>query len=168
MRLTTYTDYTLRVLMYLGLHQERSATIREIADAYGISKNHLMKVVHHLGMAGLVETVRGRNGGLKLKMRPEEINLGAVIRGSEPDFFIAECFNPEHNLCVLSPSCALQGVLHSATSAFLEVLDRNTLAGLLQRTGRTPPAAGIKVAPVRLRRARKQLPVRPASTSKTG
>lgn len=155
MRLTTYTDYTLRVLMYLGLHQERSATIREIADAYGISKNHLMKVVHHLGMAGLVETVRGRNGGLKLKMPPEEINLGRVIRSSEPDFFIAECFDPERNRCVLSPACALQGVLHDATRAFLEVLDQNTLAGLLHRTGPTRLQAGT-ATPIRLRRLRKQ------------
>ncbi len=167
MRLTTYTDYTLRVLMYLGLHQGRSATIREIAEAYGISKNHLMKVVHHLGMAGLVETVRGRKGGLKLKIPPEEINLGAVIRGSEPDFFIAECFNPEQSRCVLSPACALQGVLHQATDAFLDVLDRNTLAGLLSQTGPLSSRAGA-AAPVRWRRARKQDVGRPPAEPEAG
>jgi Rrf2 family nitric oxide-sensitive transcriptional repressor len=155
MRLTTYTDYTLRTLMYLGLHQGRSATIREIAVAYGISKNHLMKVVHQLGLAGLVETVRGRNGGIKLKKTPEEINLGAVIRATEPDFFIAECFDLTHNRCILAPACGLQGVLHTATSAFLNVLDQNTLAGLLKDTH--PPAALQipVVAPIRLSRAAK-------------
>lgn len=168
MRLTTYTDYTLRVLMYLGLHQGRSATIREIAEAYGISKNHLMKVVHHLGMAGFVDTVRGRNGGLKLRMPPEEINLGTVIRGSEPDFFIAECFNPERNHCVLAPSCALQGVFRKATNAFLEVLDQNTLAGLLGETGPVVPKPEKTVATVRLRRSRKQYPTSPGPQQKAG
>jgi Rrf2 family nitric oxide-sensitive transcriptional repressor len=149
MRLTTYTDYTLRTLLYLGRHPERSTTIRDIADAYGISKNHLMKVVHQLGVAGLVETVRGRNGGLKLKLAPEEINLGAVVRAAEPDFFMAECFDAAHNHCVLSPACGLQGVLHTATSAFLEVLDQHTLAGLLHDTGAATPEGA---APIHLHR----------------
>ena len=156
MRLTTYTDYTLRTLMYLGVHRERSVTIRDIADAYGISKNHLMKVVHQLGLAGLVETVRGRHGGLKLKVEPEHINLGQVIRATEPDFFMAECFDADHNVCVLSAACGLQGVLRQATAAYLAVLDRNTLAGLIHETNTLPllataprvaaPAAA-KVAP---------------------
>lgn len=148
MRLTTYTDYTLRTLMYLGVHQGQSVTIRDIADAYDISKNHLMKVVHQLGLAGLVETVRGRNGGLKLKKAPEEINLGAVIRATEPDFFMAECFDDVRNHCVLSPACGLQGVLRSATSAYLAVLDNNTLAGLLKETGVQPLRTVTIAAPV--------------------
>lgn len=153
MRLTTYTDYTLRTLIYLGRQQGRSTTIRDIADAYGISKNHLMKVVHQLGVAGLVETVRGRNGGLRLKLAPEDINLGAVIRATEPDFFMAECFDVEHNRCTLAPACGLQGVLHSAVGAFLAVLDRSTLASLLQGTGTPPGDTAARIAPIRLQRA---------------
>lgn len=155
MRLTTYTDYTLRTLLYLGLHPGQPTTIRDIAEAYGISKNHLMKVVHQLGLAGLIETVRGRNGGLKLKMAPEDINLGAVIRATESDFFIAECFDQKHNKCTLSPSCGLQGVLHSATSAFMAVLDQNTLAGLLKTTG-VPAASRETPVPVYVQRSAKK------------
>ena len=92
MRLTDYTDYSLRTLMYLGLNRNGLVTIQEIADTYGISKNHLMKVVHQLGVAGMVDTVRGRNGGLRLKKEPEDINLGQVVRGTEPDLTMVECF----------------------------------------------------------------------------
>lgn len=102
-------------------------------------------MVHQLGLAGLIETVRGRNGGLKLKMMPEEINLDAVIRTAESDFFIAECFDPRHNQCMLSPACGLQGVLQSAARDFLEVLDQNTLAGLLKSTCAPAPNGDIPV-----------------------
>ncbi|MEO7031662.1 MAG: Rrf2 family transcriptional regulator [Herbaspirillum sp.] len=144
MRLTTYTDYTLRTLMYLGVHREHTVTIRDIADAYGISKNHLMKVVHQLGLAGLIETVRGRHGGLKLKLEPENIILGDVIRATEPDFYMAECFDAEHNVCVLSAACGLQGVLRQATAAYLAVLDRNTLAALILETDTRPILDGAR------------------------
>lgn len=136
MRLTDYTDYTLRTLMYLGYNRDRLVTIQDIADLHGISKNHLMKVVHQLGLSGMVETVRGRNGGLKLNKEPADINIGAVVRNTESDFYMAECFDRENNSCVYSPSCALKGVLSSATAAYLTVLDGVTLDDLLRKDAR--------------------------------
>lgn len=131
MRLTTYTDYTLRTLIYLGLNRDRLVTIQDIADNQLISKNHLMKVVYQLGTIGIVETIRGRNGGLRLKQEPSQINLGQIVRFTESDFFMAECFDRENNKCVLSPGCKLQGVLGAATNAFLDVLDAVTLDEML-------------------------------------
>lgn len=133
MRLTTFTDYTLRTLIHLGMHRERLVTIQEIADLHGISKNHLMKVVYQLGLAGVVETLRGRNGGLRLKLEPEQINIGAIVRASETDFYMAECFNPAGTSCGLSGACGLQYVLGNATKAYLDILDRETLASVLPR-----------------------------------
>lgn len=133
MRLTTFTDYTLRTLIHLGMHRDRLVTIQEIADVHAISKNHLMKVVYQLGLAGVVETLRGRNGGLRLKLEPEQINIGAIVRASETDFYMAECFNPAGSSCGLSGACGLQNVLVSATDAYLAVLDQQTLASVLPR-----------------------------------
>ncbi|CUI03148.1 Rrf2 family transcriptional regulator [Massilia sp. P8910] len=136
MRLTAYTDYTLRTLIYLGMHRDRLATIQDIADVHGISKNHLMKVVYQLGLSGMVETVRGRNGGLRLKLEPAQINIGAVVRNSETDFYMAECFDPESTSCTLAPACALKGVLGAATAAYLRVLDGVTLEDLIAHSAR--------------------------------
>ncbi len=138
MRLTSFTDYTLRTLIYLGMHRERLATIQDIAQLHGISKNHLMKVVHQLGISGLVETVRGRNGGLRLGREPELINLGEVVRNSEPDFYMAECFAPGGGACYLAPSCVLKGVLAKATAAYLKELDGVTLAELIALEAPSP------------------------------
>jgi Rrf2 family transcriptional regulator, nitric oxide-sensitive transcriptional repressor len=132
MRLTNYTDYSLRTLMYLGLNRDRLVTIQDIADTYGISKNHLMKVVHQLGIAGFVETIRGRSGGLRLKKEPQDIILGEVVRGTEPDLLMVECFDRVHNECILAPACGLQGVIQQATNAYFNVLNRVTLADLLK------------------------------------
>jgi Rrf2 family transcriptional regulator, nitric oxide-sensitive transcriptional repressor len=132
MRLTDYTDYSLRVLMYLGMHRDRVVTIQDIADAYDISKSHLMKIVHQLGLAGLVETTRGRSGGLRLGKEPEVINIGEVVKLTEPDFKMVECFDGEANACVLSPSCQLQSALTKATQAYLMVLSGFTLADMLK------------------------------------
>lgn len=133
MRLTTYTDYALRTLMYLAANRGQLVTIQDIADVHGIAKNHLTKVVHQLGLLGIVETVRGRNGGLQLGREPAQINIGAVVRLTEPDFFMAECFDKDRNACVLTPSCGLKGVLRSATAAYLDVLDSVTLENLVKR-----------------------------------
>ncbi len=144
MRLTAYTDYTLRTLMYLGTHRDRLVTIQDIADLHSISKNHLMKVVHQLGLSGIVETVRGRNGGLRLARDPAEINIGTVVRETESDFFMAECFNKDSNTCPLTPDCLLKAKLGQATAAFLAVLDTVTLASILEATPGAPaPAAGV-------------------------
>ncbi len=151
MRLTAYTDYALRTLMHLGMHRDRLVTIQDIADLHGISKNHLMKVAHQLGLSGMVETVRGRNGGLKLKKEPGDINIGEVVRNTETDFFMAECFDRKKNQCAYLPSCKLKEVLHSATVAYLKVLDDVTLDDLIgkegRRTGKNVPVSRIRIHP---------------------
>jgi Rrf2 family nitric oxide-sensitive transcriptional repressor len=132
-QLTRYSDYSLRVLIYLALDPERLVTIEEIAQSYGISKAHLMKVVHQLGLNGYVETVRGRGGGLRLARRPEEITVGEVIRSTEENMALVECFDPESSQCAIEPACGLRSVLHEALAAFLAVLDRHTLGDLIAR-----------------------------------
>ena len=129
MRLTTYTDYTLRVLIRLSVRPHHLTTIADIAESYGISENHLMKVVHQLGVAGYIETVRGRNGGIRLLKEPREINVGEIVRRTEPDFDLVPCFNTS-DACVIEPVCILKGALDQARGAFLAVLDRFTLADL--------------------------------------
>jgi len=118
--------------MYLGVRgRENLVTIQEIADAYQISKNHLMKVTHDLGKHGYIETIRGRGGGIRLALEPEQINVGDVVRKTEDDFHLVECFNPEGNLCKISPECRLKFALHEALKAYLAVLDTYTLADVL-------------------------------------
>ena len=130
MRLTTYTDYTLRVLMRLAVRPRDLTTIAEIADSYGISENHLTKVVHKLGVAGYIETVRGRNGGIRLLKRPGDINIGEIVRRAEPDFDLVPCF-AESSACPIEPACILQDALAEARDAFLAALERYTLADLV-------------------------------------
>ncbi|KAA8981328.1 Rrf2 family transcriptional regulator [Halospina sp. K52047b] len=130
MRITGYTDYSLRVLIYLSLQGDRLATIQEVADRYGISKNHLMKVVHQLTRKGYLDSVRGKKGGIRLRLSPSEINLGVLVREMEPDLNLVECFGPD-NTCVISPVCSLKGVLGEALNAFLATLDRYTLADIV-------------------------------------
>mgnify|MGYP002062285485 CR=1 FL=1 len=132
MRLTMYTDFSLRVLMYVGA-KERSqlSTIQEISTAYGISKNHLMKVTYELGKHGYIETVRGRGGGIRLAHDPININVGEVVKKMEDDFYLVECFNCASNRCVITPVCKLRNVLHQALTAYLSVLDAYTLQDLL-------------------------------------
>lgn len=134
MRLTSYSDYSLRVLLYLALHSDSIPTVKEIADSYGISKNHLMKVVNNLTQRGYVLAIRGRSGGLKLAQAPDKICLGNVIRHTEDDFRIVECFDPETNSCKISEDCKLKHILHEALLAFINVLDKYTLKDLLSPT----------------------------------
>lgn len=130
MRLTVYTDYSLRLLMYLAVKNDGLATIAEVAQAYDISRNHLMKVAHQLGVAGFVTTVRGKGGGLRLSRAPESIGLGEVVRRTEPDLALVPCFPPVQARCAITPSCVLRGALAEARAAFLRVLDGYTLADL--------------------------------------
>lgn len=130
MRLTTYTDYGLRLLMYVGLKNGELATIEEVAGAYGISRNHLMKVAYHLGLHGYLETVRGRGGGLRLAQPPERIRIGDVVRRMEDDFAMVECFDPAENTCCIVRACRLKGILGEALKAYLAVLDKYTLADI--------------------------------------
>ena len=133
MQLTRFSDYSLRALIYLGLNAHRRCTIREIADAYGISENHLMKLIHRLGRKGFIVTTRGRNGGLELAMPAREINLGEVFRATEGNLHLVECFaDGEKNTCPISGPCGLTHVLETALQAFLDVLDRHTLEDLLK------------------------------------
>lgn len=133
MRLTQWTDYTLRVLMYCVSVKEREkpVTITEIAESHAISRSHLTKIVQQLGAMRLLETTRGRGGGMRLMRNPAEINIGDVVRQTESDFNMVECFDSELNQCVLSPRCKLKGLLHDATESYLAVLDKVTLQDLV-------------------------------------
>jgi len=132
MLLTVYTDYALRLLMYLALKEDGLATIAEVAEAYQISKNHLIKVAFVLGVAGATETVRGRNGGLKLSRPVDAIVIGDVVRRTEPDMALVPCFSAANESCAVRPSCVLRRALEKAEAAFLEVLDGYTLADLIR------------------------------------
>ena len=130
MRLTTLTDYALRLLMYLAQRPERLCTIAEVAGSYGVSEAHMMKVTHQLGLAGWIETVRGKGGGMRLAHAPQDISLGAVVRSIEPDFFMVECFSTR-NACVLTDNCKLTGVIEGALQSFMDHLNRSSLADIL-------------------------------------
>lgn len=151
MQLTLYTDYSLRALVYLAQTHGESATISQIADFYRISRNHLVKVVHNLGNEGLIITTRGKHGGMRLAREPETITIGEVVRRTEPNFNLVECFDPQKkNNCVITASCSLKNMLYEANKNFLAVLDSYTLADV---------TAGRVVLPT-------PLPARPGSTGK--
>ena len=141
MRLTNFSDYALRVLLYAAARHNELITIEETAKVYGISKAHLMKVVNQLTRSGYLKAVRGRSGGLTLAMRPNKISLGDVVRATEPDFALVECFSTD-NRCLITPRCRLRGVLREALGAFVATLDRYTLADLVLR----PEDFGIRPA----------------------
>ncbi|HVJ53705.1 MAG TPA: Rrf2 family transcriptional regulator [Aliidongia sp.] len=132
MRLTLHTDYALRTLIYLGLRPDRRVSIREIAEAYGISENHLVKLVHKLGQGGMIETIRGKGGGLRLGRPAAEIGIGDVVRFTEEDLALVDCFQADgRRHCAITDACRLQLLLHDALDAFMAVLDTRTLADLL-------------------------------------
>lgn len=133
MKLTRYSDYSLRVLMYLAIQPDRLATIEEISKAYGISKAHLMKVAHELGRAGYLETVRGRGGGLRLARDLDAIRVGDVVRHTEGKMDLVECFDEETSNCRIESACSLRSALQAALAAFLATLDQYTLADLVAR-----------------------------------
>ena len=137
-RLTVYTDYGLRLLMYVALKKGELATIQEVADAYGISKNHLMKVTYDLGRTAFWRPCVGAEAGFGWPAHPEQIGLGDVVRRMEEDFAMVECFAPSSNRCAITGSCRLKGILKDALGAYLAVLDHYTLADL---TGRNPALA---------------------------
>ncbi|MEH2481761.1 Rrf2 family nitric oxide-sensitive transcriptional repressor [Nitrobacteraceae bacterium AZCC 2146] len=143
MRLTVYSDYALRMLMYLALKKDGLATIAEIAESYDISANHLMKVAHQLGVGGYVETVRGRGGGLRLAKPVEAIGLAEVVRYTEPDMAIVSCFKPIDAPCAIRPSCVLRRALEKAREAFMAVLEEYTLGDLVQPRTRLAGLLGI-------------------------
>ena len=132
MKLTSFSDYSLRVLIYLAVKDDSLSTIGEIAEAYGISRNHLMKVVHNLGVLGYLETVRGKNGGVRLAMAPKDINIGGLLRETEDTTSLVECFNREESRCTIESACALRGIMQQALGGFFGVLDQHTLADVLR------------------------------------
>jgi Rrf2 family transcriptional regulator, nitric oxide-sensitive transcriptional repressor len=132
MQLTTYTDYALRVLIYLAMRQTQLATITELADFFSISRNHLVKVVHKLGVKGFIKTVRGKGGGICLARAPQDINIGVVVREFEGNFFMVECFNPQkQGHCAIQPTCGLTAVLHNALKQYMTVLNETSLSDVV-------------------------------------
>ncbi len=135
MRLTDYTDYALRVMVYLALRRNDISTIQDISDSYGISKNHLMKVVQRLSELGWVDTIRGRHGGLRLNEGSLNLTIGQVVRATETDFALVACFEREGGdgrQCIIEPRCRLKHVLAAARDAFLAELDRHTLGEIVE------------------------------------
>jgi len=151
MQLNRFTDYALRTLIYLGANDARLCTIAQIADAYGVSANHLMKVVNRLASRGYVETVRGKGGGMRLARPPQMINVGEVVRDMEEQFNIVECFDPGRRDCPLLPACALRAVLGEAQRSFMAALDRHSLQDVMAGSG--PALARVRVVPIARRRA---------------
>jgi len=143
-QLTYYTDYSLRVLMYLAIEPRRRVSISEIADSYDISRNHLVKVVHNLARGGFIESYRGKGGGIELARAPAKINLGEVVRYTEGPFRPVECFDAERNQCVITNACGLAPVLKEACDSFLATLDRYTLTELVAKRERLTRRLGLK------------------------
>jgi Rrf2 family transcriptional regulator, nitric oxide-sensitive transcriptional repressor len=143
MRLTNFSDYALRLLMFASAQSDRLITIEETAELYGISRAHLMKVANQLTRAGFMKAVRGRSGGLTLGRPAEKIRLSDVLRATEPDFALVECFGAGESLCIITPRCRLRGALKNALAAFMRELDGYTLADLVLRPKdfRVKPAA---------------------------
>jgi Rrf2 family nitric oxide-sensitive transcriptional repressor len=131
MQLTLYTDYSLRVLLYLAMHRDRLVTISEVTEAYDVSRNHMVKVVHNLGQLGLIQTIRGKSGGMRLARDPEEIIVGEVVQQTEPHINLLECFDKETNTCPLINACKLKHLLFQARRGFFDVLNQKTLADML-------------------------------------
>jgi Rrf2 family nitric oxide-sensitive transcriptional repressor len=156
MRLTDYTDYSVRVMLYLAVRRDGLSTIQDISDAYGISKNHLMKVVQRLGELGWIETTRGRNGGLRLVERSESLTIGQIVRATEHDLALVACFAAGHHAerdgkpcCVIQSQCGLKGVLEAARDAFFAELDRHTIGELAQPAAPLAALLGIgQIVPI--------------------
>ncbi len=142
MRLTLWTDYALRTLIYVGANRERLSTIAEIAESFDVSKAHLMKVVNQLARRGWVETVRGRGGGIRLGRQPAQIRIGAVVRETEEDLAVMGCL-AQNGFCRIEGCCVLRRALREATLAFLQTLDRYTLADLLAPGTRLAVSLGL-------------------------
>lgn len=154
MRLTAFTDYSLRVLIYLAAEPGRRATIAEIAESFGVKENHLTKVVHFLGKAGLLATVRGKGGGLGLARAPAEIVVGQVVRETEGTAVPAECFGEDRGHCRITRVCRLSGVLQEAVEAFYGVLDRYTLEDITHNREQLAKVLFLERAPARTAGAR--------------
>jgi Rrf2 family transcriptional regulator, nitric oxide-sensitive transcriptional repressor len=143
-QLTYYTDYSLRVLMYLAIQRNRMVNISEIAERYGISRNHLVKVVHNLARGGFIKSYRGKGGGIELARDPHQINIGEVVRYTEGPLKPVECFDVERNRCVIANACGLAPVIAEACDRFFATLDRYTLSDLVKRRERLSRALDLR------------------------
>lgn len=144
MQLTRFTDYSLRTLIYLALNRDRLVIISEIAKVYRVSENHLMKIVHRLAQQGYIETLRGKGGGMRLARQPDAIHIGTVVRHTEENMDIAECFDPLKRDCPMLPECALKAALIVARESFLNALDTYTVADLI--ANKLPTEAVVQVS----------------------
>lgn len=144
MQLTQFTDYSLRALIYIAL-RKGSCTIKDITDAYAISNNHMVKIVHNLSKLGLIKTSRGKNGGILMAAQPKTINLGQLIAQLEPHFDLVPCFNKEKANCCIAPVCKLKCILHEAKTAFMGILQQYTLADVLQNSGELSVLLSVKL-----------------------
>lgn len=133
MQLTLYTDYSFRVLIYLSIHKDERVSIEEIAQYYNISKDHLIKVVNHLGKEGFIKTIRGRKGGIEMCKNPQQVKVGDIVRAMEPTLNLVECFDPKTNKCAVTPSCNLKNILFKANKAFMNELDQYTLDDMITK-----------------------------------
>lgn len=143
MRMTLQTDYALRMLAFLAVRNGRPCTVNDVADSYGLSRNHLLKVARKLSGLGLLETARGRTGGIRLAIPPQEVNVGMVVRAMETDLALVECLKADGGECVISPACHLKGVVREALDAYLSVFDKYALADLVRNAGALALLLGI-------------------------
>lgn len=143
MRMTLHTDYALRMLIYIATRRDGVCTVNDVAEAYQLSRNHLLKVAQTLRGLGLIETTRGRSGGIRLAVAPGEIKVGALVRATEEDFSLIECMQAQGRVCAISPACRLKGMLHEALAAFLVVLDKYTLEDIVRNRATLGPLLGL-------------------------
>lgn len=143
MHMTLHTDYALRMLIYIGTRRDENCTVNEVASAYTLSHNHLLKVALTLRRAGFIETMRGRLGGIRLAMTPDLINIGSVVRTIEDDFELVECLGNGH--CAISPVCRLKGIFADALQAYLSVLDKYTLQDVVRNRRGLATYLGIEL-----------------------
>lgn len=143
MRMTLHTDYALRMLIYIATRRDGVCTVNDVAEAYRLSRNHLLKVARTLRGLGLIETTRGRSGGIRLAVAPGEIKVGALVRATEEEFSLTECMQVQGRVCAISPACRLKGMLHEALAAFLAVLDKYTLEDIVRNRAALGPLLGL-------------------------
>jgi len=132
MKLTSFTDYSLRLLMYVAVNNDRLVSIREVSGVFDISRNHLMKIVHELGKGGYLETVRGKNGGFRLARAARDINIGDLVRYTEEDLCLVECFDSENSCCKITECCLLTAIFQLALGSFFDVLDGHNLEDITE------------------------------------
>lgn len=167
MNLTVQSDYAFRTLMYLAVRDPQGSTIHEISEHYGISRGHLMVLVHRLGHLGFLQTMRGRKGGIKLARPKSSILLDEILRATEPGFDLVECYRGDANRCLITTPCRLRGILDEALDAWMNVLRKYSLADLVDENPDLvhliPPLATGQAEPAAVRRSRAAMPVRTAS-----